>query len=147
MTGRAISLRRMESYLEALSAGLDSHPDCHHKASITRQVLERFPTDKLPTLPAPLQELVDAPPPSSLWIPEVHATALFLAICDAQFTNDDAYVRYSLDFNRELLRSPLYRVLMFVAVPALLIPQVGKQWGALHRGSTLSAEKLAGNHA
>src|SRR3954447_26575263 len=142
MTGRAISLRRMESYLEALSAGLDSHPDCHHKASITRQVLERFPTDKLPPLPAPLQELVDAPPPSSLWIPEVHATALFLAICDAHFESDDDYVRFSLDFNRELLRGPLYRVLMFMASPTRLVPFVGRQWGALHRGSTLAAEKL-----
>jgi hypothetical protein len=134
----------MEAYLATLPEGLDAHPQCRQKASIARHTLQRFVDGALPPLPAPLQALVDAPPPASLWIPEVHATALFLAICDAQFPDDDTYVARSLALNRELLQSPLYRMVMFVAAPAMLIPLAGRQWATLHRGSTLTATALAG---
>ena len=135
-----MGLGRMEAYLAAVPRGLDGHPDCLHKGSVVRQVLKAFPIDKLPKLPDPLQQFIDNPPLPSTWVREVHSTALYLAICDAQFPSDDAYVEFSANFNRNLLRSPLYRILMLVATPNLLMKRAGMRWGALHRGSTLEVE-------
>ena len=135
-----MGLGRMEAYLASIPHGLDGHPECLHKGSVTRQVLQKFPIDKLPRLPEPIQKLIDNPPLASAWVREVHATALYLAICDAHFDTDDAYVTFSADFNRNLLRSPLYRILMLVATPNLLMKRAGMRWGALHRGSTLFVE-------
>ena len=137
-----MKLARMEAYLAALPGGVDAHPECLHKGSVTRQVLRAFPTDKLPPLPAPVQTLVREPPIASAWVSEVHATALYLAICDAHFPNDESYVTFSADFNRKLLRSPLYRVLMLVATPLRLMHHAGTRWSALHRGSTLRVEPV-----
>ncbi|MDB4971253.1 MAG: hypothetical protein JWN44_6942 [Myxococcales bacterium] len=137
----------MEAYLASLAGGLEAHPECLGKGSIARSVLAKFPIDKLPKLPGPVQALVDSPPPSSLWIPEVHANALFLAICDAQFPDDESYLAFSLDFNRALLRSALYRIVMFVASPTQLLKTAGMQWNALHRGSTMNASLLVTGNA
>jgi Protein of unknown function (DUF2378) len=137
----------MEGYLAALPLGLDAHPNCLHKGSIMRQVLRAFPTDKLPRLPEPVQTLLNEPPLASSWVREVHATALYMAICDAHFPNDDAYVTFSADFNRKLLRSPLYRFLMFVATPNRLMHHAGLRWSALHRGSTLVVKPVGEKQA
>jgi len=63
---------------------------------IVRSVLRDYPTDRLPRLPDAVQALVDEPPLATTWVSEVHATALYMAICDAHFTDDDAYVTFSL---------------------------------------------------
>jgi uncharacterized protein (TIGR02265 family) len=133
----------MEAYVGALPGGLDAHPACQQKGSIVKGVLQDYPTTRLPRLPDPVQALVDEPPLASVWVSEVHATALYMAICDAHFEDDDAFVAFSGTFNRKLLRSPLYRVLMLVATPARLAHRAGMRWGALHRGSTFEIEMLA----
>lgn len=130
----------MEAYLAALPKGVHAHPECLHKGSVVRQVLKAFPIDRLPRLPEPIQKLIDEPPLPSSWVREVHAIALYLAICDAHFETDDSYVTFSANFNRKLLQGPLYRVLMWVATPNRLMNHAGMRWGALHRGSTLKVE-------
>jgi hypothetical protein len=132
-----MTLERMEAYVAALPGGLAAHPACRQKGSVVSGFLRDTPTTRLPRLPDPVQALVDDPPLASAWVGEVHATALYMAICDAQFSDDESFVAYCGRFNRRLLRSPLYRVLMFVATPERLARHAGVRWGALHRGSTL----------
>src|SRR5262249_26365956 len=135
-----MALARMEAYLGGLASGLEAHPQCQQKGSIVRGVLRGFPLAGLPPRPPPVQALIEEPPLASSWVSEDYASALYLAICDAQFPDDGAYIRFSFEFNRKLLRSPLYRVLMVVATPTRLMRHAGLRWGALHRGSRFAVE-------
>jgi hypothetical protein len=130
---------RVLRYLAGLPKELGSYPECVQKASVLRQFRKLAPPGWRSELPAPLEALVRDPPPLAAWIPEVHATAVYLAIVDARGWEDREFVAQSLQMNRELLQSPLYRILMTVVSPKRMVRGGTGRWKAMHPGIELSA--------
>lgn len=125
-------LPQLETYLASLPRGVDSHPQCVQKASVSREFLRFLPTGGLSgQLPEQLEDLLARRLAASAWVPEAHASALLLAIHDLHFPGDEAgFVARSYVANKELLTGPLYRVLMLVASPSYLAKNAESRWNA-----------------
>lgn len=129
---------RVHQYLSGLPRGLDSYPTCLQKASVFRQFIKLAPSTWKSNLPAPLGALIRSPPPLTAWIPEVHATSVYLGIVDVRGWEDREFVNRSLAMNRELLQSPLYRILMSMVSPSRLIRGGPSRWMTMHQGIELT---------
>jgi hypothetical protein len=143
MTGSAavgeldIRLLRTRRYVASLPNKLDSYPELRQKASLYMNFWDTSPTKGVvELLPPVLAELVSRRV-ASAWIPEVHFNALCLAVCDINFTNDDAFVQHFLDVNRKLMSSPMYKLVMWVASPTMLLSGAKRRWGLVHDGLVL----------
>lgn len=133
----------LEAFIERLPQGLASYPDAVAKASLLRSFVQVRPVPQAvrERLPAPLAQLLEAPPPVSHWIPEVHKHAMLLVLRDTIFADEADYVRYCYLRQRELFRGPMYRVLFTLASPRMLFRAVAMRWSSLHRGSNLTLEE------
>ncbi len=130
---------RVDAYLRSLPDGIDSHPTCGEKASIVHTWIAASPPLRhAELLPPAARRLLEVPPAEFVWVPVVHANALYLAIADEHFPDDDAYVAFCRDNNATLLRSSRYRTIVNVATPRafLLAAKIGFQ--RLHRGTTMA---------
>jgi hypothetical protein len=137
----------LAEYLEGLPRGLDSYPEHTQKASVYRQACGRRYASKLaPLLPATLARLLTEPAPISAWIPEVHGNALFVALYETSYGEEESFLRDGRETGRKLFNGPLYKMLMALASPALIVRRANAGWTALHRGIALDA-RLTGNQA
>ncbi|NUP06204.1 MAG: hypothetical protein HOW73_09115 [Polyangiaceae bacterium] len=138
----------MDAYLARLPVGLASYPDCAIKGSILRTVLERKPPSRLlSALPPELHGLVETPPASSAWVPEVHFRALQRVIIDEHFDDDEAWLSWSYETQKELYTSPLYRALFLPLTPPIVVRLGRTLWQRFRRGSTLSPMHVIGSCA
>jgi hypothetical protein len=128
----------VEAYFASLPGGLDAYPECAHKGETLGLWLRRSPTRGLAErLPAHLGALLAEGATLPTWVPEVHATALYLAIREVHFADDAAFLAHAYACNRAVLDTPTNRVLFWVAAPRAILRAAGLRWNSLHRGSTL----------
>jgi hypothetical protein len=73
------------------------------------------------------------------WVPEVHATVIYLAIRELHFRDDAAFVEHARRCNRAVLETPTNRLILWAASPRAILRGTSLRWGSLHRGSTLEA--------
>jgi hypothetical protein len=133
--------RSLDAYLEKLPAGLASYPQMTIKGAIFRQFLKGVDTGRLrASLPARLVELVDNPPPPSVWMPEVQSNAVFAVVADVCFADEAAFMQYAYENNKEVLESPLYSLLIRMLSPSRVVKLAAKAWGQMHKGTTLFAD-------
>lgn len=131
------------AYLDALPAGVASHPQCMVKASLVRNAIESRPLGPDVPLPPPVRALVDAPPPVSVWVPEVHFNVVMQAVRDAHFdAQEDRFLEWVYTQNRKLFAAPLYRAMFFLISPERLLVNLQRRWSSLRVGSTLEHEPL-----
>jgi uncharacterized protein (TIGR02265 family) len=137
----------MEEYLGALPRGLAAYPACQQKSAILRTFMTAEMRQHIePALPPELRGLVTHPPPVTAWIPEVQATALYLAGRDA-IGSDEEYVELAYALNRDLLSGVLYRALFMFISPSRVLAGAASRWGQLHRGTDLRALKVTDTDA
>ncbi len=128
---------RMTAYLAQLPAGVDSYPDVLEKASVYREYLVGVDCEALRrVLPPPLLPMIDAPPPSSAWVSEVHVAAFFLALSDT-LGEEAAFLELAYRANRRLLGGPMYRLLFSLLGPRTILKGAQSRWGHFHRGVTM----------
>ncbi len=132
---------RLSAYLAALPAGLGSYPECQVKTSLSLTHLEGMPLPRPDPsqVPEPLSRYL-ARPPSSMWMPEVEARALSIAVADHFRMTDAQYLGWVKAQNRTFFRSLMYRSVMSFISPSWIIPKATARWAAVHRGSVLAAE-------
>ena len=136
---RAVTSARLDRYLASLPRGLSSHPDAVMKGDIFDYMRTSFPgmLDGI-EVPAPVARLfadqIDGP-----WVPEVVGNALYLVCREVKFRDDASFLAWSFDAAADLFKTPLYRVLMMVLSPTLVVMGAAKRWSAFHQGSTLTA--------
>ena len=138
--------RRLREYLASLPAGLDSYSGCTQKGAVVRTFLSGAPLLRdTAALPAPVRDLVAQRPLATAWIPEVHATALYLALADTHYPREGDFLAYCARRNGELLRSPMYRALLAIGSPTMMFQAMKAGWPLFHRGTTLAlVEKSPG---
>lgn len=139
-----VSLPTVFEYLAALPRAEASHPECCVKASLIRNAIEAKPLGAEIELPPGVRALVDAPPPVSVWVPEVHFNVVMHAIRDAHFGGRrDEFLSWVYTQNRQLLSTTLYRAIFLVLSPERLLVNMEKRWASLRCGTTLSHRRLA----
>lgn len=129
------------AYLDGMPLGADSFPEHLAKASLYRTALKDCPlTVERGALPDPVVDLIERPVPVSEWIPEARQRAILHAILDDHFRGDrDRFRRWVYDQNRALFASPLYRILMIVVSPKVVVRGVETRWGTFHKGIAVKA--------
>lgn len=127
---------RLAAFLASLPAGLDSYPTCVQKGSVVRAFLAGTPA--VHGLPEPLHQLASRQPLATAWVPEVHASALYLAFADAHFPRERDFLAFCARRNAELLRGPMYRTLLAICSPSMMLQSLRMAWPLFHRGTTLA---------
>jgi len=131
----------LDTYLNRLPAGLESYPNMTIKGAIFRQFLKGVDVDLLrAALPPRLLSLVDNPPPANVWMPEVQSNAVFTVVAEVCFADEDAFMQYAYENNKEVLESPLYALLIRMLSPSRVVKLAAKAWGQMHKGTTLFAD-------
>ncbi len=127
---------RLEAYLAGLPSGLDSYLQAEHKASVYHAFFDDTHSlaQHAARLPGPLQDIIARPPPINTWMPECRATALYMALADAHFPDDDAFIAYAYRRNKALISSVAYRVLFKVLRPQAVLAGAASRWERFHRG-------------
>jgi len=131
------------AYLARLPHGTASYPECMVRAS----VFDPWRTD-LPPLDLRVASEVLSPAfaaylrsgPSDDWIPEVWASVLlelwFVHVCERDERQCRARLRQG---NLELFEGPLYRTVMRVLSPSLVLMGMARTWGLTRRGTSAKA--------
>lgn len=114
------------------------------KGSVVRTFLAGAP--QLRNLPEPLRVLVSEKPLATSWVPEVHANALYLALADQHLPRESDFIAYCARRNADLLRSPMYRALLVIGSPAVMLQTMRVAWPLFHKGGVTLAfvEKAPG---
>jgi hypothetical protein len=134
----AAATTSIEAYLASLPRGLGSYPECQQKWEPLDVWLRLSPTSGVARLvPAQVAALLDRDRPAPLWVPEVHANVLYLAMREAHFADDTAFLAHARKCNRAVLETPMNRLVFWVAAPRAILRGTGLRWGSLHRGSSL----------
>jgi hypothetical protein len=60
-----------------------------------------------------------------------------LAILEASFGEERAFLAHAEQCNRAVLQTPTNRVLFWVAAPKAILRAAGQRWSSLHRGSAI----------
>lgn len=136
MSGALTSVRY---YMSQLPRGAHSHPECSVKASLIHNATMSCPLGRDVELPPPVRDLVDHPPPVSIWIPEVHFNIVMLAIFDTYFARSGAggFQEWVYSQNLKLFQTALYRALFWVMSPIHLLQGMERRWHSFRRGSEL----------
>jgi hypothetical protein len=132
---------RTAAYLAALPGGLDAYPHCRVRTAVTREITDQFP--KVldgPGIDPAIVELLRGSIQRQEWMPEAHGMLFRLLVRDVSFQTDADYHRWYYEIAGKIFAKPLYRVLMYVVSPTLVMLGAQKRWAAFREGTTLSAK-------
>jgi hypothetical protein len=127
----------LAAYFDRLPNGVASHPDAQLKSDAIDHMRASFPgmLDGA-VVPQPLIDVFTNRQPGE-WVPEVIGSSLHLACRDLAFQDDESYLDWSYESSEALFNRPLYRVVMHVMSPTLVIIGAAKRWATFHQGSKL----------
>lgn len=133
---------RFERYIGRLPQGLESYPDVRCKASVLRTFIDTVDLSRFPYEAAPpaVRTLLQTQFLPTAFLSEAQIMGTIHAVSDYLGYDDDATLRWMDDCNGRLLTGRLFRALMSLASPKMLVTLASRQWGHIHRGTKLSAE-------
>lgn len=138
------AIERVQAYLDKLPEGVHAYPDARVKFSIVRTWLEGHdPTELAGVVPESVHPLLESGVPITRWVPEVHATCIYLALRELYFRSDDAFVEDALERNLRLLQNPMYRILMRVISRDRAAKSTALAFSQMHRGTDIDVERDA----
>lgn len=132
---------RVQAYVDALPGGIDAYPDVVVKYSIVETWLEGHDRGALrDVLPDEVHPLLEDGVPVTRWVPEVHATCIYLALRELFFPSDDTFVTDALHRNIRLLEKPMYKILLRVLTPTRAAKGTALAFSQMHRGLKLAVD-------
>jgi hypothetical protein len=144
---RLMQLTETLSYWNSLPAGHLSFPRNTCSVNPSLQAMEEFPgLRQLPTeVPAALRKAVSEIPATGM-IPDALGVCVRMLLRDLHFGAEQPYLDWNFKMSARVFRQPLYRALMLVMSPSMMVSNAAKRWGAFRTGSTLEG-KLGKNDA
>lgn len=141
---------RLANYLEHLPNGdVGAYPRCEARGTVARGLLEERPIPPNVVgrgeVPDAVYSMVAAPPLRSSWVPEAANAALNYLIGDVHGLSEEAHLKLIEAVTLKLYTGPVYKLLMSIVSPQMLLQVASNRWQALHRGTTLTAEKVGGS--
>ncbi len=130
------------AYERRLPEGLDSYPDCAVRADLFRGLGAEVPAllDD-PTLPEVMRDVLTERHTED-WIAETVGLSLLMMVRDVAYDDDQAYFDWSRAWIARTFRKPLYRALMLILSPTLVVMGAARRWSTFHQGSTLTVSKV-----
>lgn len=133
---------RAAAYLDSVAASSSANSEAKINADVFEIMRERFPKLLDGTkIPAIISDAFQGR--AGKWVPEVVGNALYLMCRDRAVPNDEAFFAFGYQGTLELFDKALYRVLMRVMSPTLVVMGAQKRWGAFHSGSELTPGKAS----
>ncbi len=129
---------RLLEYLASLPGGLQAYPECQARSGILHTFLEAAPA--MPDDLDPWVARLLRPPPRG-FMSEVALSAAFLAIADAAGMSEAQYCAWSHAANARLFDGLIYRALMSLFSPMVLLERAPSRWEAFHTGTRLSVKQ------
>jgi len=129
---------RLTEYLASVPGGLDAYPECQARSGILQTFLEAGPA-----LDGELDPFVARllAPPARGFIPEVVLNAGFLAVGDLAGMSEAGYVAWHRAANARLFQGLIFRALMSVFSPMVLLERAPSRWESFHAGTRLTVKK------
>jgi hypothetical protein len=128
------------AFLDALPQGFDSFPECECLRETYEGARARVREGGDPgALPGPVQRYFDEDEDRK-WIPEVIGLTLQMMMFDLE--GEEAGVQWFYDDAKRIFEGPIMRFLMKLMSPTLVVMGASSRWGALRRGSTLTASPV-----
>lgn len=130
----------IDAYLARLPQGIRSYPEVQAKGALFLQYSTGVDLGpELDQLPPELANLLRKPPAPSDWIPEVMLHLVVLARIQKLGLTEAQHLDQVYEQNRLLLQKPLYKLLLLVATPSMLIHGIANRFATFHRGISISA--------
>ena len=129
------------SYLERLPEGLESYPSCLVRTEVTELVLQRFPhvldhPGVAPVFADQLRKTLE----QGEWMSEAMGIAVRMIARDTIFKSDAEYDDWTFEISKELYTRRVYRVLMYLISPSLVVLGAARRWNAFRQGTNLVAK-------
>jgi hypothetical protein len=140
---------RAHAYIAQLPQGLESYPACRVKFDAVELLLGRcseLVEEKAGgALPAPIRDTLNGRPGS--WHPDVAVMAITLMARDRSFSSDTEYMNFSYQSSSSLFDRIIYRALMKLMSPTLLVMGSARRWTTFRSGTQLRSvgSKKVGN--
>ncbi len=134
----AASLPSVTRFLAELPAGLESYPDCAARHDVVMEAVAQLREQH----PRGFSALADPFPPFHGWLADVPAVSLALAQRDLVFDTDEAWLDFVREAQARVNKKPMYRTVLKLLSPTLLLMSIGKRWATFRRGSTLQLQGL-----
>lgn len=141
------SLPHAAAYFRGLPDGLDSYPSCQVRADVAQEILRLFPHIlQHPGISPDVVKTIQASLAKKDWMPDVQGVVARLLVRDVACSSDEEYLDWSYRVAGELFKRPIFKVLMYVLSPTLVLMGTEKRWGTFRRGTTLTS-RLEKNNA
>ncbi len=139
----------MGGYLEAYLAGLPhaerSYPDCCIKGSLVAISLRTRRLPQHAEVPGFVRAFEQERWTSNEWVPIVRVNSWVAALLDHDFRGDEqAYLAWNYELNREFATSPMYRLFYKLAPPRILVRTLTLAFSQYFRGILLNATISSG---
>jgi hypothetical protein len=128
------------AYVAGLPGGLSAYPRCRVRTTVSRAILEEFPRLlEHSGIHAGMVQTIHAAVRAGEWMPETLGVMLRLATRDVLIASDAEYLDWTYVVSSKVFAERLYRVLMYVLSPTLVLLGAGRRWNAFREGTTLTA--------
>lgn len=131
---------RTAAYLRSLPQGLASYPECIVKGDVfsaARELVAEGLRGDAEDLPEPLRAYVQGHWREQ-WFSDVAGTCMNLLARDLVFPGDEQLLKFAYEASAKVFERPLYRVIMKVLSPTLVIVNAAKRWTTFRKGTTLT---------
>lgn len=125
------------AYQALLPLGLQTHPQCTARSDATRHTLQDHP-GLLEHAPAGFRAALE-PLLAQDMLPDTWNVVVRLMVRDVALHDDERFLKWNLEMSSRVFATPLYRVLMRVLSPSLVITNASKRWNAFRTGTLLAA--------
>lgn len=133
---------RAAEYLALVPNGFGAYPECRVRADAFDALRQQQPQlAQVPGLPEGLRAFL-AGAQSPEWLPEVWANTAMLLLRDSVCADDRQFLDWACADSLRLFQRPMYKALMFILSPALVVMGAAKRWGTFHQGSQLEPEPI-----
>jgi hypothetical protein len=132
-------------YLGGLPHGLSSYPECKVKSVFVLGAMKDFPEVFAdPKLPKPLTDLLARATDPNEWLPDVVAVLVRLMLRDRALASDANYLAWNYTASVRLFDSALFRMVMHVMSPTLVMMGAGRRWSTFRTGTIFEPQKNNG---
>lgn len=116
-------------------------------AEAARKVSPNIIDDIARAVPDDVAPFVRGELPDSMWVPEVHMQLASMEARVRMFASHDAFYAFTLELNRSILRSPLYRALAALLSPQRMLKGAQLAWSRMHRGTSVELNVMPRENA
>ncbi|MEM6730338.1 MAG: hypothetical protein AAF658_02210 [Myxococcota bacterium] len=132
----------VDDYLAQLPGGPEAFSECLSTVEVSLLIRDRMRDAGLVPASKLLAPLFAGDYDNQKYVPEVLGVALQHAYRELAFDRDEAFLQEMRAVNGHVFQSPVYRALMKLLSPSLVVLGAGKRWRAFHTHGELKVNPV-----